>query len=271
MQQLLRVRLQTAQLPRLTRFGGGDQRRPEPPVHQRVLPQHQLRPGDVGRHPSSVSKISFPFACPHHEPEPARPRCRPSPTELRVVAEQQPMPLEQALDRAAPRRSLPRHPPPPPPLPPPPHLLPALAGGGGGIRTPGAFALRFSRPSPSTTRPLLRANFSVLPGAITTRVTRTATTLPPPPHNHTPGSLLRMTGSGGAPSTTRKAGWRAAPEIPSDRARGRPCPGWPPIPFPQHDLAVARAALLGDLGQHPFQDAARDDSEARSRSPPGTV
>src|SRR5436309_3474143 len=30
------------------------------------------------------------------------------------------------------------------------------AGGGGGIRTPGAFALRFSRPSPSTTRPLLR-------------------------------------------------------------------------------------------------------------------
>jgi hypothetical protein len=29
-------------------------------------------------------------------------------------------------------------------------------GGGGGIRTPGACALRFSRPSPSTTRPLLR-------------------------------------------------------------------------------------------------------------------
>src|SRR4051812_20510757 len=28
-------------------------------------------------------------------------------------------------------------------------------GGGGGIRTPGAFAQRFSRPSPSTARPLL--------------------------------------------------------------------------------------------------------------------
>src|SRR5262249_51517354 len=31
-----------------------------------------------------------------------------------------------------------------------------LQGGGGGIRTPGAFALRFSRPSPSTARPLLQ-------------------------------------------------------------------------------------------------------------------
>jgi hypothetical protein len=29
-------------------------------------------------------------------------------------------------------------------------------GGGGGIRTPGAFTRRFSRPLPSTTRPLLR-------------------------------------------------------------------------------------------------------------------
>ena len=30
------------------------------------------------------------------------------------------------------------------------------ASGGGGIRTPGAFALRFSRPLPSSTRPLLQ-------------------------------------------------------------------------------------------------------------------
>ena len=34
--------------------------------------------------------------------------------------------------------------------------LAAIRGGAGGIRTPGACALRFSRPPPSTTRPPLR-------------------------------------------------------------------------------------------------------------------
>ena len=37
-----------------------------------------------------------------------------------------------------------------------PRLLPRIAGGGGGIRTHEAFARRFSRPLPSTTRPPLR-------------------------------------------------------------------------------------------------------------------
>ena len=43
-------------------------------------------------------------------------------------------------------------------------LASTYCNGGGGIRTPGAFALRFSRPLPSTTRPLLPRLFQTPAG-----------------------------------------------------------------------------------------------------------
>ena len=116
----------------------------------------------------------------------------------------------------------------------------ASLGGGGGIRTPGAFALRFSRPSPSTTRPLLRTDFSRRTGAI-------IPTLPGSRSSRTGARLVADDGRVGRARRARRAtpAGGSRPRLPSDPAPARPCPSdGHPIALPQHDLAVARAPLL---------------------------
>src|SRR5262245_4771297 len=118
--------------------------------------------------------------------------------------------------------------------------------GGGGIRTPGAFALRFSRPSPSTTRPLLRILnlLAIIPGPRTSRpgaglvadddvVGRFAEHHP----DHRPPEPIG-----------RRGGIRLVHDLTENGD---------PIAFAQHDLAVAGAPLLGELRQHALEDAAR--------------
>ena len=93
--------LQAAQLPVLARFGGGDQRRPQPPVDQRVLPQHQLRPGDGVGHPGQrlVDQLALRVSPPRPADRPARDAGRRR-RQRRVVTEQEAVPLEQALQPA---------------------------------------------------------------------------------------------------------------------------------------------------------------------------
>ena len=76
-------------------------------------------------------------------------------------------------------------------------------------------------------------------------------------HVQAPGSLLTIAASGSSPSTMRNAGCRK----PTAAAVGSgSCSALPSTatvsPSRSTDLAVARAPLLGRLGQHAFQDAA---------------
>jgi integrase len=138
-------------------------------------------------------------------------------------------------------------------------LDPLEVGGGGGIRTPGAFALRFSRPSPSTTRPLLRTDFSRRTGAI-------IPTLPGSRSSRTGARLVADDGRVG--DLAEHDAQRRLAETNRGCRRIRFLHRLPEhghrVTLPQHHLAVARAPLLRGLAQHAFQDAAPVVAEVKA-------
>ena len=208
-------------------FSGGHQRAataagaPASPSRAPASPRRR-RP----RFASASRRISLPLGCPHHEPRTTAARdARRRRRKLRVVEQQQPVRFEQLLDPAPCALS---------------NLC--LLGGGGGIRTPGAFALRFSRPSPSTARPLLRTDcYRRTGGHHTHCLVREVRT-------RRPGSSLTTAASGTSPSTTRSAAGAHLPRC-CRRVRflHRPAEDGHRVALPEHRLPVSRAPLLRGL------------------------
>ena len=226
-QQRFASGVQAAQLPVLARFGGGDQRRPQPPVHQRVLPQHQLRPGDGVRHPGQrlVDQLPLRVAPPRPANRP-RPRCTPSPTAAsRRDSSSSPCRSSRRSTRRLRRVD-----------------LCVRWEEEEGFEPPALSRYGFQD---RRLRPLGHSSgltFLVEPGPSYPHCpVREA-------HDQTPGSLLTMTRVGGVAEHDAQ---RRLPEADRGCRRIRLLHGLAEhgdrVALPQHDLAVARAALLRDL------------------------